>query len=73
MEYIFIIYTNDVDYSGYSLLGKGGGFHLDFQNVPFHFQSFLRYLLQEAAVESCESIDRKEYLERDRGVLQTYG
>lgn len=71
--YFCIINTNDVDYSRYSLLGKGGGFHLDFQNVPFNFQSFLRYLLQEAAVEPCESIDRKEYLERDRGVLQTYG
>lgn len=71
--YFCIIYTNDVDNSGYSLLGKGGGFHLDFQNVPFLFQSFLGYLLQEAAVEPCESIDRKEYLERDWGVLQTYG
>lgn len=36
-------------------------------------QGFLRYLLQEAAVEPCESTDRKEHLEWYWGVLQTHG
>lgn len=36
-------------------------------------QDFLRHLLQEAAVESGESTDREEHLERHRRVLQTRG
>ena len=36
-------------------------------------QSFLRHLLQEAAVEPGESTDWKEYMERHRRVLQTHG
>lgn len=63
--YFYILYINGVDYGGYSILGEGGGFSLYFQNVPFRFQSLLRYLLQEAAVEPCESLDREEYLEWD--------
>lgn len=42
-------------------------FSLHFVNTLFDSvcQSFFRYLLQEAAVEPCESPDRKEYLEWD--------
>ncbi len=39
----------------------------------FLTQSFLRHLLQEAAMEPGESIDWKEHLERHWGVLQTHG
>lgn len=37
------------------------------------WQSFLRHLLQEAAVEPGEGADRKKHLERHRRVLQTHG
>ncbi len=38
-----------------------------------YLQGLVWYLLQEAAVESCESSDREEHLERHWRVLQTYG